>query len=238
MDPVDALDALVDTFALLHLDAITYWREENARYRVEQRKLLHTRFELTTLKRQRATTDGDSLLAKMTDFFYNGLGIEWTEIQSIIFESALNACLAFIYGVQWETVKAQKLAERKLAKFYQELLISMGRRNGKTYVVSGIAATMFLFVPGIRIAIFSVSERQSKLLMKETYDKICAAFKRGTHVKEDEYKRLSKNKEIFVMLHPCGTEQLLGSYPGSSKVIKKRATEGAGGFIFTGDHRI
>lgn len=208
----------LDMFELLHRDAITYWTQQALEAREKKYKPLTSRFEAARLEAYATKSNRDQLFDLLYDFWHNGMGIDWEPSQNTIFDAAVNACLAIIYAEEWQGVKAQKLKERALKRFAQELLISMGRRNGKTYSVSGLAATFFLLIPGCSIGIFSVSDRQSKLMMKEIKARIKSAWKQGKYVREEDYKVIEDNKENYILRHPSGAEQLLGSYPSRSEV--------------------
>jgi len=157
-------------------------------------------------------------LAKIQDLFHNGFGIIWSQVQKKIFRASIDSCLPKIYGQEWDEVKQRVLKQRGLDVLQQETLVNMARRNGKTYVISGSAAALFLIVPDLSVAVFSTGERAAKMLMTATIEKIDAAFNLGTHVNKEGYDIISKNKEMLVMKHPNGGKQVLGCYPGSVKV--------------------
>jgi len=111
-----------------------------------------------------------------------------------------------------------------MERVYQEILINMGRRNGKTWVTSGTVAAIFLMVPGVSIAVFSVGKRQAELFMQAAVEKIELAFEKGTHVKKSDYNVVRCSQEMLVYEHPMGGKQILGCYPGSSKVSASAAS--------------
>jgi hypothetical protein len=119
---------------------------------------------------------------------------------------------------EWEEVKTRVMSERKLDRMQQETLVNMARRNGKTWVVSGAAAAIYLIIPEVSIAVFSVGKRQATLFMTSTLEKIEMAFNRGTHVKRQGYNKITQNQESVIFEHPLGGKQVLGCYPGSTKV--------------------
>ena len=182
-------------------------------------KSSETRFARVVRTKRTDNIAGDETLVKLNDLFFNGLDARFSPIQQTIFRSCVDCALPKIYGDEWNTVKERVLHQRGLDKTKQELLIQMGRRNGKTFSVSAVAATFLLTIPNVKIAIFSVSERQSKMLMSEIEARIQAAFKKGTHVTKDQFTVKQKNKErlVFIM-NETGTEQEVGSYPGSVRV--------------------
>ena len=181
---------------------------------------LGTRFDRISNLAGTVSINGDRILQKIQDIFYHGLNVLWIPVQLKIFKVAIDAILPKIYGIHWDSSKARVLKSRGIDKVSQELLIQMARRNGKTYVIAGVSAALLLTVPGIKIAIFSVSERQSKMLKVEIDKRIKAAFELGTHVTKEEFTKKETNKEKWVyMMNATGTDQILGSYPGSVKVI-------------------
>lgn len=56
------------------------------------------------------------------------------------------------------------------------------------------------------------------MFMNSTVEKIEMAFNRGTHVNRNDYNLVTKNQEMMVFEHPEGGKQVLGCYPGSTKV--------------------
>ena len=195
--------------------------ENKKDYECKNKHHLGTRFERIASRSGAISIEGDKILKKVQDIFHNGLGIKWSPVQLKIFKVAIDAVLPKIYGIHWDSSKTRVLKARGLDKVAQELMIQMARRNGKTYVIAGVSAALLLAVPGIKIAIFSVSERQSKMLKVEIDKRISAAFELGTHVTADDFTKKETNKEKWIYtMNATGTDQELGSYPGSVKVIK------------------
>lgn len=179
-----------------------------------------TRFDRIELNSGKLSIEGDEILFKLNDLFHNGIGIKWSPVQVTIFNAAVDAILPKIYGDYWDSAKTRVLKSRDLDKMWQELMIQMARRNGKTFSVAGVATCFLLCIPGISIAIFSVSERQSKMLKVEVDDMINRAFEKGTHVTRDDFTKIETNKEKWIYkMNATGTKQVLGSYPGSVKVF-------------------
>lgn len=211
---------VLDTANILHAELVEYWTKENELYRKTRRHNIKNRYERihSTDRSLLNSTKGDKLLQQTQDLFYEGMGLKWSEVQLKIFKAFIDSCLPKIYGDEWEEVKQRVMFQRGLARMQQETLVNMARRNGKTFVTSGTAAALFLMIPNLSVAVFSVSERQSKMLMTATLEKIDAAFEKGTHVNRQGYTVISKNKELLVMEHPNGGKQVLGCYPGSVRV--------------------
>ena len=208
---------VLNTARCYHQSSYDYWENEHKNFYETQKHNLPTRFERSQSNRK-SNIKGDILLRKVQDLFYHGMGLRWSEVQIRIFNAFVDACLPKIYGDEWNEVKARVMHERGLNRIQQEALVIMARRNGKTFVTSGTAAAMFLIIPNLSIAVFSVSERQSKMLMTATMEKIEAAFEIGTHVNRQGYTITQSNKEMVVMKHPDGGKQVLGCYPGSVRV--------------------
>ncbi len=209
---------IIDTAALLHEPMIEYWTAEYEEYEQRAKHNLQTRFYraegLGTIKQ----ANGDVMLERIQDIFMNGFDIEWSVVQVRVFQAMIDGILPRLYGREWEEVKGRVMAQRGIDRLQQETLVNMARRNGKTWVVSGGAAAIYLVVPEITIGVFSVGKRQSTMFMNSTVEKIERAFKKGTHVNRNDYALVSKNQEKIVYQHPQGGKQELGCYPGSTKV--------------------
>ncbi len=211
---------LIDTFSLLHEPMISWWGEESRQYQESLNKPPETRFD-SIISKGANRVNGDELLEKIDDLFYNGLGLEWTPVQCKVYKSVIDSVLPVIYGKEWTSVMARVMQKRQIDHFYNEIIVSMGRRNGKSWVVSGIAAVLFLLIPKFIISVFSLAKRQSGMFMDMVIEKIEMAFKRGTHVQQSDYNEVSRNQEKLIYEHPSGAKQILGSYPGSTKVRAK-----------------
>ena len=209
---------IIETSLLLHEPMIQYWKHEHEEYEHNCKHNLQTRFYraegLGTIKR----TNGDAMIERIQDIFMNGFDIEWSVVQIRVFQAMLDGILPRVYGREWEEVKGRVMAQRGIDRLHQETLVNMARRNGKTWVVSGGAAAIYLVVPDISIAVFSVGKRQATMFMNSTVEKIERAFKKGTHVNRNDYSLVTKNQESMVYEHPEGGKQELGCYPGSTKV--------------------
>ena len=166
------------------------------------------------------TKQGDALLTKINTVFHLGLGLKWSPVQTKCFTEVVNAALPLIYGNHWNAEKPRVMLERGIKKIQYEILLNLSRRNGKTFVTSGVTATFLLTIPGVSFCIFSVSERQSKLLKEAVDAMINTAWQLGTHVKKDDFAKIETNKETwsYKMLE-TNTIQKLSALPGSSKVI-------------------
>lgn len=208
---------IIDTASTVHKTPLRYWENEYNVYKATKMHNIPTRY-LRSESAVKTNTKGDYLLKQVQDLFHSGMGVTWSEVQLRIFNAFIDACLPKIYGDEWNEVKQRVMYQRGLNRIQQETLVVMARRNGKTFVTSGTAAAMFLVIPNLSVAVFSVSERQSKMLMTATMEKIEAAFELGTHVNRQGYTTVSRNKEMLVMTHPSGGKQVLGCYPGSVRV--------------------
>jgi len=200
-------------------DVCIYLEKEKEKYERESKHNIGTRFERISQLSGKMSIEGDKILYKLNDLFHNGMGVLWSPVQITIFNAAVDSMLPKIYGVHWDSVKSRVLKARGLDKVSQELMIQMARRNGKTFGTAGIAAAFLLVIPGVQIAIFSVSERQSKMLKVEIDNRINAAFENGTHVVRDDFTKIETNKEKWIYkMNATSTKQVLGSFPGSVNV--------------------
>lgn len=207
---------MLDTSKFLHAPMAEYWFKEHEFYTKNCRKI-PTRFERAekSLKSQRAK--GDELLAQLYNVFHNGFGIKWSPVQAKIFTALINSILPRIYLDEWNEAKIRVMLQRKIKKIFTETLVNMARRNGKSMVVSGVAATLFLVVPGITIAVFSVGKRQASMFNTLVIEKIERAFTIGI-VRKEDYQLVQKNQENLIYMHPDGSKQHLMCLPGSTKV--------------------
>ena len=188
---------LIDTFSLLHEPMTDWWNKEHRQYLEEKRRAPQSRFDSIGQKGGVNRVNGDELLEKIDALFNVGFGIEWSPSQLKVYKAVIDSILPIIYGKAWNNVGPRVMQKRKIDLFYNETIVSMGRRNGKTWVVSGIVATLFLLIPGFVISIFSVAKRQSSYFTQAVIDKIEMAFKLGTHVKRSDYRELNRNQDVM-----------------------------------------
>lgn len=208
----------LDTRAWLHEEKRRDYKQEYETYLNTRKHNLQTRFVRAELQGVIGESVGDDNLRKVEDLFYNGFGIIWSPVQSQVFNVLIDCCLPIIYGREWEFVKLRVLKQRGLKYVQQEALVNMARRNGKTFVVSGAAAALWLVIPGLSIAVFSAAKRQAGMFMTATVEKIRMAWDRGTHVTKQGYQKIQENQETFSYEHPTGSKQILGCFPGSVRV--------------------
>jgi hypothetical protein len=202
-----------------HADIIAYWEREDAEYQETCRHNIPKRAQRADGQlKGRQQCNGDLYVELIIALFMFGFGGRWSEMQIKIFHVLLNSVLPRLYGKDWERNKARVMRERGMTRVYQEVLVNMGRRNGKTWVVSAFCAAVFLVVPEISIAVFSVGKRQSGMFLQAAKDRVEAALTLGTHVKREGYRQIQSNQEVLLYEHPSGSKQVLGSYPGSIKV--------------------
>jgi len=193
--------------------------EKSKQYQENLIRASFTRYERAIANLQLAPRRGDQNIKKCEDMFYNGFGLRYTPIQEKIFRAIVNAMLPKIYGDDWELVKEDVLFHRQVEHFKQELLILMARRNGKTFVVAASAAALLLTIPGITIGIFSRTERQSKMLMREIKKRVKDARALGYITDQDFTNGHDNVDSLMLQMTATGTEQEVGSFPGSSKVL-------------------
>lgn len=208
----------INTAALVHAPILAAM-EAAERERLESSRILHTRFERITrdglVKLERR---GDAILAAMRDTFHHGLGIEWGENQIRVFNAFVFSSLALIYGEEWPENKARVLAEWGEDRECPYTVVSMARRNGKTFSTAGVVVSMLLCIPHVKIAIFSTCKRTSQMMMSAAVEMLEKAFDRGTHASRQKYVQVSKNTEAIVFEGPDKTKRTLGCFPGSVRV--------------------
>jgi len=208
---------VVDTSTALHKSMVNHWMHVEHLNRKKATRM-PTRFERIM---EAATTagehSGDECIARIRDTFHNGIGIEWGTDQIRVFETFLFACLPLIYGNTWNDNKARVLAEWGKKELRPYVVVSMARRNGKTFVTSGTVVALLLCIPGIRVVIFSTCKRTSQLMMSAVSDMLDAAFDKGTHCNRQEYVQVSRNTEAIVF-EAFGTKRAVACLPGSVRV--------------------
>lgn len=205
----------------LHSKILEYWRREDTK-KQESNRFIPDRFQrLEQQLLKSAERKGDELVALVKEVFHNGLGIKWGDDQIRVFQAFLASCLPLIYGKTWPEEKARVLKEWGLERECMFSLVNMARRNGKTYVTSGTAASLLLCVPGIKIAIFSTCKRTSQMMMEAIMDMLDKAFDKGTHVSREDYIQVTKNMESVCFEGPDGSKRIIGSFPGSVRVSCK-----------------
>lgn len=212
---------VVNTAVALHGSLLKYWDLEERRHLRKWSKKLPTRFERLVIDAvQKSECRGDELLDKIRECFFHGLGIKWGEDQVRVFNAFVFSCLPLIYGEEWPENKARVLEEWNKTRECPYTVVSMARRNGKTFVTSGTVVAMLLTIPGITVAIFSTCKRTSQMMMSAAVDMLEKAFDLGTHVNKQDFQQVLKNTESVVFEGPDGTKRSLGCFPGSVKVSR------------------
>lgn len=217
----------LDTSEWLHRPQVIRWADKYQTFLDKGKYNLRNRFARAENRSINRRSSGDERLRKVEDIFFNGFGITWSATQAKIFNVLVDCCLPIIYGSEWESVKMRVMKQRGLDRLQQESLVNMARRNGKTFVVSGAAAAIWLAIPGVNIAVFSAAKRQAGMFMTETVNKIRLAWDRGLQ----GFQKIQENKEVFIYEHPEGGKCVLGCFPGSVRVSR-------GGGRITGWHKI
>jgi len=208
----------IDTARVIHAPILSALRAAEEE-RIREARILHTRFErITRNATKKGEKRGDKILKAMRDTFHNGLGITWGTNQIKVFNAFVFSSLALIYGDEWQESKARVLAEWKEDRECPYTVVSMARRNGKTFSTSGVVVAMLLCIPNVKIAIFSTCKRTSQMMMSAVVDMIEQAFQRGTHASREKYAQISKNTECIIFEGPDKTKRQLGCFPGSVRV--------------------
>lgn len=209
----------MNTVKLIHQPTYEYYKHIHKHYVKTCKHNVQTAFKRARIDFQTKHTEGEKLLKEMYDLFSNGMGISWSDVQFKIYNTFIDAILPHIYGTHmWPQVQDKVLLERKLNALQQWLLVSMGRRNGKTTVCSACCAVAFLKLRKIIIAVFSVAKFQSSMFQEKVIEQIEQAFDIGTHVKRSDYKEVRRNyKELWFQLKD-GSINKFRSLPGSVSV--------------------
>jgi len=219
---------VIDTADALHAPILTYWKEKEKKHEAASRKI-STRFErIAESQANKTKTNGDELLDKIKDTFHNGLGISWGEDQIRVVNAFLFSCLPLIYGNEWPENKARVLQEWGEQREHPYTVVSMARRNGKTFVTSGAVVSILLCLPGVKLAIFSTCKRTSMMMMSAAVDMLDKAFDIGTHASREDFAQVAKNTECIVYEGPDGTKRILGCFPGSVRVCRESVWGGEG----------
>lgn len=208
---------LINTASALHSGILQYWRREEENH-FKKCATIQDRFERVADEvTNKGECQGDKKVAAVKEIFHHGLGIKWGEDQVRVFNASLFSSLPLIYGNEWSEHKARVLDEWGEKRECPYTVVSMARRNGKTFVTSGFVISMFLAL-GIKIAIFSTCKRTSQMMMSAAVDMLEQAFERGTHCNRQDFVQVSKNTESIIYEGPDRTKRILGCFPGSVRV--------------------
>lgn len=211
---------VVDSSAALHQSMADHWLLEEEEYLKNATKV-YTRFERSVLDsiHKSGGCQGDELLEQVRATFHHGLGIQWGEDQVRVFNAFVFSCLPLIYGAEWAENKARVLEEWNAQKECPYTVVSMARRNGKTFVTAGTVAALLICIPSIKLAIFSTCKRTSMMMMSAAVDMLDKAFEIGTHCNAQNFIQVAKNTETIIY-EAYGTKRVLGCFPGSVRVRK------------------
>lgn len=208
---------IINTASALHSGILQYWRREEENH-LKRCANIQDRFERAADDvSNKGECQGDKKVARVKEIFHHGLGIKWGEDQARVFNAALFSSLPLIYANEWNEHKARILAEWEKKRECPYTVVSMARRNGKTFVTSGFVIAMFLAL-GIKIAIFSTCKRTSQMMMSAAVDMLEKAFELGTHCNRQDFVQVSKNTESIIYEGPDRSKRILGCFPGSVRV--------------------
>ncbi len=209
---------VIDSSQVYHSAMVKHWQKEEEKAYARQAYIPDRIRQLDDAMSGNYVKQGDLLVQRVKDIFYNGLGIKWGTDQIKVFNAFLHASLPLIYGDAWPEAKARVMKELDIRHEQMFCLVNMARRNGKTFVTSGTAAALFLAVPNIKVAIFSTCKRTSQMMLNAITEMIEKAFEIGTKVNRQDYQEVSRNSESIIFLGPDNTKRAISSYPGSVKV--------------------
>jgi len=210
---------IIDTATALHARPLEQWAQAEREYLANQRRVPDRYEMLCEQLAQVGLRKGDAIVQRIRSLFHTGMGgIKWGDAQIRVFNALLASCLPLIYGATWPEEKTRVLREWHLEREQMFNLLSLARRNGKTYSTSGAAAAIFLCVPNVKILVFSTCKRTSQMMMEAIMDRLNNAFDSGTHVSKRDYTVITKNMERIVLKGPDGTLRTLECLPGSVRV--------------------
>lgn len=199
---------------------VDYWRKQKREKESHLVLTVPTRFERIAkhaIASSKTGRNGDALVRQIRSIFFHGLGVKWAEHQIKVFNAFLFAAMPLVYGEEWGENKSRILSEWGSQREQPYCVVSMARRNGKTFVVSGIVVAFMLVIP-VKIAIFSICKRASMMMMSEAIDRLEKAFTLGTHCNRQDFTQITKNTECVIYEGPDKTKRIIGSFPGSSRV--------------------
>lgn len=206
----------INSSRILHLPTLKFWQRCEQQYLGDSLRL-KTRFQRAVEKREHKFNP-DKTVEAVKDTFHNGFGIKWSDDQVKVFEAGLSACLPYIYGDSWGDQKMRVLKEWGLAREMMYLLVNMARRNGKTFVCSGLVCALLICVPRIKVAIFATCLRTAHMFMEQVLNMMERGRNKGTHVTEQSLSIVQKNMETAVFQAEDGTRRIVGCFPGSVRV--------------------
>lgn len=128
----------------------------------------------------------------------DSLGLTRNAYQKQFHEASMQAMAYFIYGAKdYPRLSAKLMREKFLTKIMQAILAVTPRQYGKTTMVGMIVAVFLMFIPGIRIAVFSTGKRAS-----ENITDVILGFVYLLDEGKGKNRVISKNQEkIYIAAH-------------------------------------
>lgn len=134
--------------------------------------------------------------------------------QRVFHRNMIMASLPLIFGKEWETHGAAIKEQLGIKEnILNQVIISTPRRYGKSFSVAMFVAACLYAIPSCNVAVFSVAQRQSDMLMghiRGFYDSLPGARER--------YK--TKNSELFEVYDAFGGVCQLRCLPGRSETTR------------------
>jgi hypothetical protein len=180
---------------------------------------------------QELVCEGDHRLKKIYEIL-DSLPYKRTEVQIMVHDRCIEACLPKIYGVDDFDANIERLLEEfGLKKIDPRVLSLQPRRYGKTFAVAMFCVALLLSVPGIVIVVFSTGGRISSKLMEtvlQMVSSIPGAKQRIVHqTKEDLFISVSeldigqgKQSEAAKGMRIDATTSKLFSYPNNAQGLR------------------
>jgi hypothetical protein len=114
--------------------------------------------------RMTGSTDGDARYKKINEAL-DQMGLQRTDYQRQFHRMVLVACMAKIYGSHFDMCRSRIMKEHGIKEFRSEVFVVTPRRYGKTTMVAMVVAVLLVYVPGIKVCIFSTGKRASTSML-------------------------------------------------------------------------
>lgn len=109
---------------------------------------------------------GDEYYAQICTNIACYMGIERSETQVVVHRKMLMALLPLIYRGDWEHNRDAIMKQFELELYRQFFFWSASRRDGKSFAMSMMLASLMHTLPAFRAAVFSISDRVSSWMME------------------------------------------------------------------------
>lgn len=212
---------VIDTTSSVYDRAFAYW-QEYAQVQKDERRIT-AKSEISTLPKSVRSQGfkGDARVKRLRQLLEYGFKddqgktIRRSREQRELHEVYIRSCLPKIYENEWEDNQERILKQYNQDRLYQEALVVMPRRSGKTWSMAMFCAAMLVVCSDIEISVFATGQRTASKLLKLMGKMLKRVLE---YIGGDDYKIVNQNKESVVIIGPDGTERTCGCYPGSVTV--------------------